>query len=805
MALIGMWLRLELRRRWRSLLVLALLVALAGGVVLTAVAGARRGDSALDRLLARTLPATLAVLPNQAGFDWDAVRALPGVAAVAEFAVTGPEIDGIGPESIGFPYGAGVMDTIERPVVLEGRLADPARADEAVISPAFAEAHGLGIGDVVDVRLFDPATVDATATTATTPAADGPVVPTRIVGTVRSFWFSDAPGSSGGISSSPGLLEQYRANLLGYEEQITVNALVRLTDGAAGVPAFQAELAALTGRTDISSFHLADQAERTARTTAFESGSLLAFGLAALAAAVVLVGQAVARYAATAVADLQVLQALGLPRRHALVAAAAPPALAGVAGALLAAAAALAASAWFPFGTAAIFEPEPGPDADALVIGLGAPLLAVLVAAGAAGAARLATAAQRSGAAPRRSAVAAAAARAGLPVPVLVGTRFALEPGRGRSALPVRPALVGAVTGVLGVLAALTFSAGVAEAAQNPARFGQTHAFSLYLGFNGEDFGIPAGPVLEAIAADPDAAAALDARSGVVDVRGAPGSAVTPVTVYSFAPVGPDPYPAVLTAGRLPERPDEIVLAPATAEALGAEVGDRVTAPDRGAAGLTVVGTGFVPNGPHNNYDEGGFLSDAGYDELVDGFKFHLAFVALRPGVDPAAVQERLAAAGAAAAGSPDPLPLEPVAPLTEAAQLRNVEVLPVVLGLFLALLAVGAVGHALATAVRRRRHDVAVLRALGMTRGQCRAVVVTQATVLAAVGLLFGVPLGLALGRVLWRLVADITPLQYVAPVALLALLLAVPAAVLVANALAAWPGHLAARLRIGHVLRAE
>jgi hypothetical protein len=805
-ALIGVWLRLELRRRWRSLLVLALLVALAGGVVLTAVAGARRGDSALDRLLARTLPATLAVLPNEAGFDWDAVRALPGVAAVAEFAVTGAAIDGIGPESVGFPFGPGTLVSVERPVVLEGRLPDPARADEAVISPAFARTYGLGVGDVVDVRLSDPATVDAAASTASAPAADGPVVPTRIVGTVRSFWFSDPPGSSGGISSSSGLLEQYRANLLGNEEQVTVNALVRLTDGAAGEPAFQAALAALTGRTDISSFHLAAQAQRAARTTAFESGSLLAFGLAALAAAVVLVGQAVARYAAAAVADLQVLRALGLPRRHALVAAAAPPALAGAAGALLAAAAAVAASAWFPFGTAAAFEPEPGTDVDALVLGVGAPLLAVLVGAGATAAARLATAAQRSGASPRRSAVAAVAARAGLPVPVLVGTRFALEPGRGRSALPVRPALVGAVTGVLGVLAALTFSAGVTEAAQNPARFGQTHSFALYLGFNGEDFGIPAGPVLEAIAADPDAAGALDARSGVIDVRRSPGSAVTPVTVYGFAPVGPDPYPTVLTAGRLPQRPDEIVLAPATAAAIGAGVGDVVTAPGRGGdAGLTVVGTGFVPNGPHNNYDEGGFLSPAGYDELVDGFKFHLAYIALRPGVDPAAVRDRLAAAGAAAAGSPDPLALEPAAPLTEAAQLRNVEVLPVVLGLFLALLAVGAVGHALATAVRRRRHDVAVLRALGMTRGQCRAVVVTQATVLAAVGLLIGAPLGVALGRVLWRLVADITPLQYVAPVALLAVLLAVPVAVLVANALAAWPGHLAARLRVAHVLRAE
>jgi ABC-type lipoprotein release transport system permease subunit len=67
------------------------------------------------------------------------------------------------------------------------------------------------------------------------------------------------------------------------------------------------------------------------------------------------------------------------------------------------------------------------------------------------------------------------------------------------------------------------------------------------------------------------------------------------------------------------------------------------------------------------------------------------------------------------------------------------VRVLPRALGAFLVLLALGTVGHALATAVRRR-HDVAVLRALGMTRRQSQGVVVTQASVLAVAGLLFGI-----------------------------------------------------------------
>jgi ABC-type lipoprotein release transport system permease subunit len=91
------------------------------------------------------------------------------------------------------------------------------------------------------------------------------------------------------------------------------------------------------------------------------------------------------------------------------------------------------------------------------------------------------------------------------------------------------------------------------------------------------------------------------------------------------------------------------------------------------------------------------------------------------------------------------------------------------------------------------------------MTRWQCRGVVVTQASVLAVVGLAFGVPVGIALARVLWRHVATTTPLDYHPPLAVWALALVVPLALVLANLLAAWPGHRAARLRVGQTLRTE
>jgi polyphosphate kinase len=75
----------ELRGRWLSWAVLVLLVGLAGGVVLTAVAGAQRTDSAYPRFLAVYRASDVLVSPADSGvggYD-DALARLPSVAAIA--------------------------------------------------------------------------------------------------------------------------------------------------------------------------------------------------------------------------------------------------------------------------------------------------------------------------------------------------------------------------------------------------------------------------------------------------------------------------------------------------------------------------------------------------------------------------------------------------------------------------------------------------------------------------------------------------------------------------------------------------
>ena len=796
------WMRIDLRGRARSLAVLGLLVALTTGVVLTATAGARRGGTAVDRLLERTLPATVAALPNQQGFDWDAVEKLPNVAAIARFPVSQYFIKDLPPEAANFAYGDGAMIDIERPVVLEGRLADPSRDDEAVITAGFERTLGKGVGDTVTIQLLTPEQIDESYGSAEVPTPEGPEIETTIVGIIRSPWFSDSVDQSGGtLVPSNGLFEQHAANLIGNTKVANINALVRLDGGAASVPRFREDLAALTGRRDIEFFDLAAMARHADEVAGFESSALLAFAAVALIAALFLVGQSVVRYVAGATQDLQVLSAVGMRPRHVRVAATAGPAMAAVIGAMIGVGAAWLASSRFPTGTAAPLEPAPGRQADVAVLLAGLVLIPLVVAGGALVASWMTTRAFGAARATRRSAVASLAARIGAPVPVSIGASFALDRGRGSQSVPVLPALLGAVVGVLGVVGALTFAAGVDDAATHPERFGQVSELQVFLGFNGEDF-VPTDAVLDVLAAEPGVRAVNDTRQGVLE------SGRVDLAAFVLDPVDV-PLPIVVLDGRLPTEPGEVTISTKSAADIRASVGDRIELSGSRSSGTFVVsGIAFVLEGSHNDYDTGAWLLPDTYDELIEGFKFHTAEVALRADADTEAVAARAGASIAAALGQPPESAAGIVSvrtPPSRLGELRQVQRLPLLLAAFLALLAVAAVGHAVATAVRRRRRDLAVLRALGVTRRECRAIVLIQGTVLAVVGLVFGVPLGLALGRTLWRSVADTTPIEYLPPVAAWALVLIGPVAIGAANVLAAWPSQRAASMRVAHVLRTE
>lgn len=141
----------------------------------------------------------------------------------------------------------------------------------------------------------------------------------------------------------------------------------------------------------------------------------------------------------------------------------------------------------------------------------------------------------------------------------------------------------------------------------------------------------------------------------------------------------------------------------------------------------------------------------------------------------------------------------------TEVDNLGELGAIPKSLAAFLAVLGLAATAHALAVTVRRRRGDLAVLRALGFTPADTRWAVAWQAMTTTAVGLVVGIPLGLVAGRTAWSSVAHGLDVVDRPSVPVVALLAAVPVGLVLANLVAFLPGRAVARLRPAVVLRGE
>src|SRR5439155_18377549 len=127
-------------------------------------------------------------------------------------------------------------------------------------------------------------------------------------------------------------------------------------------------------------------------------------------------------------------------------------ALTAVLGAIGAVAVARAASPLLPQGAARVAEPDPGfaVNVALLAAGFGAIVVALLAVAAlpawqvaSARGSSLGTADVRGAGRPSR--LSAGATRAGAPPSAAAGIRMALEPGRGRTAVPVRSAVVGLI------------------------------------------------------------------------------------------------------------------------------------------------------------------------------------------------------------------------------------------------------------------------------------------------------------------------------------------------------------------------
>jgi hypothetical protein len=192
------WLRLraDLRRRWRPMLSLALLLGLIGGVVLTAAAGARRTDTAYPRLLQWANGAQVDILPEQgSGFGgyYQALAKLPQVAAMSanlldQFALPVTHGDPDSPVQAWLtPRGAYGVPAADRVKILSGQPFDRDAAGQAMIDQQMA---GFTRSQVLRVVAWEASAFAAVAVLAGLPAG---------IAAGRLAWalFADSAGVSG--------------------------------------------------------------------------------------------------------------------------------------------------------------------------------------------------------------------------------------------------------------------------------------------------------------------------------------------------------------------------------------------------------------------------------------------------------------------------------------------------------------------------------------------------------------------------------------------------------------------------------
>src|SRR4051812_23053852 len=85
------WARADRRGRWRSLTVIGVVAAVTGGLALASLAGARRTNTAFERLRTRTNAADAIVFSSQVGAlhpDWSKLAGSPEVANLVPWYLT---------------------------------------------------------------------------------------------------------------------------------------------------------------------------------------------------------------------------------------------------------------------------------------------------------------------------------------------------------------------------------------------------------------------------------------------------------------------------------------------------------------------------------------------------------------------------------------------------------------------------------------------------------------------------------------------------------------------------------------------
>ena len=816
MSAVGFRLRAELRRDWRSLLVVSLLVALAGGACLASLAAARRTSTAFSRMRSATDAWDVMVNPNngsESALTMAELRRVPGIERIARIdgMILYPSIVRSVPDAFNLPPilvdDAGATYRIGRPIVTAGRQPAADDPNGVFVEQSFARSMHLHVGQTFHYVVLAPALLQQlqSASSEAAAAATLRAAPASQQGTARI----DGIGvTQDGVVVNPGYVPAafiftpaFRA---AHPDLVSPywGAMVKLKPGV-DVDTFTARVAALAPNESIAFQRASAVGAEVENATDPEVLALEAFAALAALFGLVVVAQSLSRRMQVDAAYNATLAAIGSTRRDRMTVSMAKALVAIAVGALIAIAIAVAASPLGPVGAVRVAEVHPGIAVDWTVLGLGA--LAVVVV----GAALAVVPAWRSShvagteTANVRSRLADSVAAAGGSVTSVLGVRFALERGGGRSSFPVRTTLVAAATAVALVTSVVVFSGSLDHLLATPRLYGTGWDAQIELdnlntpaGFNDLDSSALANIEKTFVhVADHSGSVADSALLEVGEVRS--GAVSIPAIGYARSLRGVAP---TISAGRPPRARNEVALGATTMARLHTHVGATVelAEQERGRdRPVRVVGEAVLPGlGPYPGSDKAGLgvgalFDRAGWRRFSPDFQKIDYVFRWAPGASTATLTR------AFARQMPSQLPLTVSAVnrpsgVVSAQRLRST---PTLLASLLAVLLAAAVANTLVVTIRRRRRELAILRSLGCTTSQLTRTVLWQSTTIAAFAVLLGIPAGVIIGRWTWRVLADRLGAISVPEVSTVALVAVAVAVIVLANVVGVIPGLRAAR----------
>lgn len=208
----------------------------------------------------------------------------------------------------------------------------------------------------------------------------------------------------------------------------------------------------------------------------------------------------------------------------------------------------------------------------------------------------------------------------------------------------------------------------------------------------------------------------------------------------------------VIATGRAPADDREAALGRDTARRLHRSVGDEITVRtnDDLRLRLRVVGIVVVndPVAAQARPGDGVLVTPATFERIAGPTSVANSIIVL---LDP-----RLDHATAIDSVRRDfPGSIRAATPQVDLRNVGRLRAVPWLIAALVAALALATVLHSLITMMGRSRTALAVMAALGLTRGQRRSIGVIACVSLVAIGVMIGVPSGLVLGARLWDAVA--------------------------------------------------